>query len=66
MIAVAAGGSVVFCAIGLYKGDYRMYKKLFMPLARSFHPETAHRTAVLAAKYHLVPRITMPDNEMLV
>jgi len=66
MLVVAIGGGLSFTALGFYNGDEKLYQNVFMPLVRKLNPETAHRVAILMAKYKLFPQIEIPNSEILV
>ncbi|XP_037071834.1 dihydroorotate dehydrogenase (quinone)-like [Pollicipes pollicipes] len=61
LVLLTAGGSLSFYGIGLWSNDARFYRSLVMPAVQRLDPETAHRAAVLAGKYGLVPRDRTPD-----
>ena len=66
LVTLSAGGTVAFYGIGLWSNNAEFYRSLVMPAVRWLDPETAHRAAVLAAKYRLVPRDRNQDPAVLV
>ncbi|KAF0298026.1 Dihydroorotate dehydrogenase (quinone), mitochondrial [Amphibalanus amphitrite] len=65
MVKLTAGGTVAFYGIGLWSNNAKFYESMVMPAVRWLDPEMAHRAAVLAAKYGLVPRDRSPDLAVL-
>lgn len=66
MVAVCSGGSLVFGAYNLYRGNEKFYDTVVVPLSHLLNPETAHNIAVQAAKYGLIPPSQFKDPESLV
>ena len=64
MVVVGCGGVIAFSAIGVWSGNEKFYEKVLTPLVLNrIDPETSHRLAVFAAKYHLfksAPKTVQP------
>lgn len=58
---VVVGGTLVFAGIETVCGNEKFYREVLMPSVHVLDAETAHRLAVKAAKYKLVPRPRKPD-----
>ena len=65
-IIVAIGGSITFCGINLYCGSERFYQEVIPPIMSLLPPETAHRVAVKAARFGIVPKPKYIDSPLLV
>jgi dihydroorotate dehydrogenase len=65
LAVVTFSGGVFFAGISIYRGDEKFYNNIFMPAFRMMDPETAHRIAVLACKYKLVPSPRFADTDRL-
>ncbi|XP_069124099.1 dihydroorotate dehydrogenase (quinone), mitochondrial-like isoform X2 [Argopecten irradians] len=55
------GGSLTFVGIETISGGEKFYREVIMPSFRVLDAETAHKLAVKAAKYKMVPRQWKPD-----
>ncbi|OWF36657.1 dihydroorotate dehydrogenase (quinone), mitochondrial-like [Mizuhopecten yessoensis] len=55
------GGTLVFVGFETVSGNEKFYRQLLMPAMHVLGAETAHRLAVKAVKYKLVPRQWKPD-----
>lgn len=63
---VSLSGLATFAGINIFNGNEKFYNEFVMPVIHNLDPERAHRLAVLAAKYRLLPKSRVPDNELLV
>ncbi|XP_060078303.1 dihydroorotate dehydrogenase (quinone), mitochondrial-like [Ylistrum balloti] len=55
------GGTLAFTGFETISGGEKFYKEVLMPSLQMLDAETAHRFAVKAAKYKMVPRQWTPD-----
>ncbi|XP_011878784.1 PREDICTED: dihydroorotate dehydrogenase (quinone), mitochondrial [Vollenhovia emeryi] len=60
-LTVTSSAVVLFGGISLYQGNERFYSDVAVPLVQLIDPETAHKLAVKALKYGLVPRQKTED-----
>ncbi|XP_033732369.1 dihydroorotate dehydrogenase (quinone), mitochondrial-like [Pecten maximus] len=58
---VMVGGTIAFVGIETLSGGEKFYRQVLMPSLHVLDAETAHRLAVKAAKYKMVPRQWKPD-----
>ena len=65
-IQVVLGGHIVVGGLALYTGNESFYENIVLPCCRVLGAETAHRLAVQAAKYGLIPRDRSPNVPILV
>jgi hypothetical protein len=64
---VLIGGHVFAAGLATYFGNETWYSKYLMPGLRwVFSPETAHRLAVKAAQYGMMPRVKCVNHPELV
>lgn len=63
---VTLGGVCTFVGINLYKGNEQFYKDVVMPMVHVLEPEKAHRLAIWASKYRMVPKSRFEDVDVLV
>ena len=66
MAIIIPGAIVTFAGVCVYEGNEKFYREYVMPAFHMFGAETAHKMAVKAAKYGLVPRQRKPDPPSLV
>lgn len=64
---IVPGAFLTFAGYSIYEGNEKFYREYVMPFTHKFFDaETAHRLAVLAAKYNIVPRKQKtPDSPIL-
>lgn len=65
VLKLSVGGGVTFVGINIYMQNEKFYETWVMPVFRRLDPETAHNMAVIAAKYHLVPKTKIKDSKLL-
>ncbi|XP_064118696.1 dihydroorotate dehydrogenase (quinone), mitochondrial-like isoform X2 [Macrobrachium nipponense] len=65
VLKLTVGGGVTFVGINIYMQNEKFYETWVMPVFRRLDPETAHNMAVMAAKYHLVPKTKIKDSKLL-
>lgn len=65
LLGVTSGATVIFAGISLYQGNEKFYNNICMPMIRLVDPETAHRVAIVAAKFGLVPTQKQADPPVL-
>lgn len=66
LVRLTIGGCCSFCGICIYKGDQKFYKEYLMPVIHFLDPEQAHRLAIWASKYRLLPKSSYEDPDVLV
>lgn len=67
LVAVTSCSSVIFGGVLYYRNDERFFDNFFMPLTRRLlDPESAHKAAVTACKWNLLPANKYEDPETLV
>lgn len=64
--AVTSCSLIPLFGYGVYRNDSKFYDQLLMPIIQLCPPELSHRVAVLAFKYHLIPKQKTADSERLV
>lgn len=65
IIQVGVGGAMVFVGLNMYFKNEKFYDSWVMPLFHCLDPETAHKLAVKAAKYKLVPECKLKESKLL-
>lgn len=67
MVAVTSCSGVIFSGLCYYRNDEGFFDNIAMPLTRKlFDAETAHRLAVLACKWNVLPANNYEDPKTLV
>lgn len=66
LLYVTVSGLGVYTAVSIYRGNEKFYKNNVMPLVHLLDAEQAHRLAIWASKYRLLPKNQLPDPEILV
>ncbi|KAG5875262.1 hypothetical protein JTB14_033470 [Gonioctena quinquepunctata] len=64
-VALTAGGCGTFAALSLCNSEQSFYKNFVMPVVHKIDPEKAHRLAVLASKYRVIPKSKYGDSDSL-
>ncbi|KAF7283802.1 hypothetical protein GWI33_022842 [Rhynchophorus ferrugineus] len=65
MLYVSSGALAIFSGLCAYKGDEKFYKNVIMPLLHLLDPEQAHKCAIFASQYRIVPKNSYKDPESL-
>ncbi|XP_077259547.1 dihydroorotate dehydrogenase 2 [Temnothorax americanus] len=65
LFTVTSSAVALFGGISLYRGNERFYSDVAVPLVQLIDPETAHKLAVKALKYGLVPKKGTEDPSLL-
>lgn len=65
LLTVTSSAVALFGGISLYQGNEKFYSNIAVPLVQLIDPETAHKLAVKALKYGLVPRQKTEDPSSL-
>nr|XP_023012028.1 dihydroorotate dehydrogenase (quinone), mitochondrial [Leptinotarsa decemlineata] len=65
LFTVTVAGYATYGVLSFCKGNENFYKNTIMPLVRKLDPENAHKLAVFASKYRLIPKSTYKDSEIL-
>ncbi|GJQ74403.1 hypothetical protein Trydic_g21274 [Trypoxylus dichotomus] len=65
LILVTIGGFGVYTAASIYKGNQTFYKNYIMPVIHLLDPEKAHKLAIVAGKYRLLPKSSYSDPDIL-
>lgn len=67
MVAVASCSSLIFGGICYYRNDEKFFDKIVMPLTRKLlDAEDAHKLAIFACKWNLLPANKYEDPKTLV
>jgi hypothetical protein len=67
MIKVSTCSALIFGGVLYYKNDERFFDKVAMPLTRMLlDAETAHKVAIFACKWNLMPANRYEDPKTLV
>uniref|UniRef100_A0AAU8BEW5 Dihydroorotate dehydrogenase (quinone), mitochondrial n=1 Tax=Pinctada fucata TaxID=50426 RepID=A0AAU8BEW5_PINFU len=61
MAIIIPGAIATFAGVCIYEGNEKFYREYVMPAFHLFGAETAHKLAIKAAKYGLVPRQRKAD-----
>ena len=65
-IVIVTTGTAIFTGHSMWSGNDRFYQQFVMPTVQMLDGETAHKVAVKAAKYKLVPKCTHQNPSILV
>lgn len=68
MVKVTGCSSIILSGVLYYQNDEKFFEKFLMPLTRFLIPdaETAHKAAIKACSWNLVPSNNYEDPESLV
>jgi len=66
LAVVSVTGTLLFGGLNFYRNDEQFFDKVAMPLTRLLDPEQAHRLAVFACKWKILPAVKYEDPKSLV
>lgn len=52
-LGLCSSASLIYAGVSMYNGNEKFYEKVLMPATRLIDPESAHRLAIVTAKYGL-------------
>ncbi|XP_034935975.1 dihydroorotate dehydrogenase (quinone), mitochondrial [Chelonus insularis] len=60
-LMISFGGASLFTGMSIFQGNEKFYDQVVMRLIKSIDPEIAHKMAVTAAKWEIIPKQKTPD-----